>query len=229
MELFLININLIILLKHIFNRIDLPNFTNKEEFPILSNLILRSMQRAYYSLDNIGHFGLASDNYTHFTSPIRRFPDLTVHRLLRTYLFNNDLSMNTINYYNSALVQIAEHSSEREQAAVKAERDVDDMKMAEYMESHIGEEYDGIIVSVTAFGFFVELDNLVEGLVHVRTLKGDMYNYIPELLSLIGKNTKKTYKVGDKVHVVCTNASKENMMIDFELKEDKNGDSKQES
>ena len=184
------------------------------------------MKKAVYSKDNIGHFGLASDNYTHFTSPIRRFPDLTVHRLLRTYLFNNDLSMKTINYYNSTLVQIAEHSSEREQAAIKAERDVDDMKMAEYMESHIGDEYDGITVTVTQFGFFVQLDNLVEGLVHVKTLKGDMYNYIPELLSLVGKNTKKTYKIGDKVHVVCTNASKENMMIDFELKEDKDGNIK---
>lgn len=204
----------------------LDELQDKPEFKILSSLLLRSMKKAVYSKDNIGHFGLASDNYTHFTSPIRRFPDLTVHRLLRTYLFNNDLSMKTINYYNSTLVQIAEHSSEREQAAIKAERDVDDMKMAEYMESHIGDEYDGIIVTVTQFGFFVELDNLVEGLVHVKTLKGDMYNYIPELLSLVGKNTKKTYKIGDKVHVVCTNASKENMMIDFELKEDKDGNIK---
>ena len=204
----------------------LDELHDKPEFKILSSLLLRSMKKAVYSKDNIGHFGLASDNYTHFTSPIRRFPDLTVHRLLRTYLFNNDLSMKTINYYNSTLVQIAEHSSEREQAAIKAERDVDDMKMAEYMESHIGDEYDGIIVTVTQFGFFVELDNLVEGLVHVKTLKGDMYNYIPELLSLVGKNTKKTYKIGDKVHVVCTNASKENMMIDFELKEDKDGNTK---
>ena len=204
----------------------LDELRDKPEFKILSSLLLRSMKKAVYSKDNIGHFGLASDNYTHFTSPIRRFPDLTVHRLLRTYLFNNDLSMKTINYYNSTLVQIAEHSSEREQAAIKAERDVDDMKMAEYMESHIGDEYDGIIVTVTQFGFFVELDNLVEGLVHVKTLKGDMYNYIPELLSLVGKNTKKTYKIGDKVHVVCTNASKENMMIDFELKEDKDGNIK---
>lgn len=204
----------------------LDELQDKPEFKILSSLLLRSMKKAVYSKDNIGHFGLASDNYTHFTSPIRRFPDLTVHRLLRTYLFNNDLSMKTINYYNSTLVQIAEHSSEREQAAIKAERDVDDMKMAEYMESHIGDEYDGIIVTVTQFGFFVQLDNLVEGLVHVKTLKGDMYNYIPELLSLVGKNTKKTYKIGDKVHVVCTNASKENMMIDFELKEDKDGNIK---
>ena len=181
------------------------------------------MKKAVYSKDNIGHFGLALKNYTHFTSPIRRFPDLTVHRLLRTYLFKKDLSISTINYYNSTLVQIAEHSSEREQAAIKAERDVDDMKMAEYMESHIGEEFDGMIVSASSFGFFVQLDNLIEGLVHVKTLKGDMYNYIPELLSLVGKNTKKIYKVGDIVRVKVINASKETAMIDFELVENKDG------
>ena len=203
----------------------LDELHDKPEFKILSSLLLRSMKKAVYSKDNIGHFGLALHNYTHFTSPIRRFPDLTVHRLLRTYLFNNDLSMNTINYYNSALVQIAEHSSEREQASIKAERDVDDMKMAEYMESHIGEEYDGVIVNVSSFGFFVELDNLVEGLVHVKTLADDMYNYIPELLSLVGKNTKKIYKIGDKVHVKVVNASKETSMIDFELEDDNDGDS----
>lgn len=223
-------------LKHKLNTITplslqgvLDELHDKPEFKILSSLLLRSMKKAVYSKDNIGHFGLASKNYTHFTSPIRRFPDLTVHRLLRTYLFNNDLSMNTINYYNSALVQIAEHSSEREQAAVKAERDVDDMKMAEYMEKHIGEEYEGMIVTVTGFGFFVELDNLVEGLVHVKSLHGDMYNYVPELLSLIGKSTKKTYKVGDKVKVKVVNASKETAMIDFELVEEKDGNIKQES
>ena len=202
----------------------LDELSDKPEFKILSSLLLRSMKKAVYSKDNIGHFGLALKDYTHFTSPIRRFPDLTVHRLLRTYLFKNDLSMSTINYYNSTLVQIAEHSSEREQAAIKAERDVDDMKMAEYMESHIGEEYDGLIVSASSFGFFVQLENLIEGLVHVKTLKGDMYNFIPELLSLVGKNTKKMYKVGDKVKVKVINASKETAMIDFELVESKNGD-----
>ncbi|MCR5788019.1 MAG: ribonuclease R [Bacilli bacterium] len=200
----------------------------KKEFKILSSMLLRSMKKAVYTKDNIGHFGLASENYTHFTSPIRRFPDLTVHRLLRTYLFNNDMSMNTINYYNSALVQIAEHSSEREQAAINAERDVDDMKMAEYMERHIGEEYDGIITSVTSFGFFVELPNLIEGLVHVRNLKDDMYNYVPDLLSLVGKDTKKIYRIGDEVHVKVIAASKEASMIDFELC-DSNGNNKQES
>ena len=203
----------------------LNELSDKPEFKILSNLLLRSMKKAVYSKDNIGHFGLALKNYTHFTSPIRRFPDLTVHRLLRTYLFNNDLSMSTINYYNSTLVQIAEHSSEREQASIKAERDVDDMKMAEYMESHIGDEYSGMIVSASSFGFFVQLENLIEGLVHVKTLKGDMYNYIPELLSLVGKNTKKIYKVGDVVKVKVINASKETAMIDFELVEEQNGNS----
>ena len=201
----------------------LDELHDKPEFKILSSLLLRSMKKAVYSKDNIGHFGLALKNYTHFTSPIRRFPDLTVHRLLRTYLFKKDLSISTINYYNSTLVQIAEHSSEREQAAIKAERDVDDMKMAEYMESHIGEEFDGMIVSASSFGFFVQLDNLIEGLVHVKTLKGDMYNYIPELLSLVGKNTKKIYKVGDIVRVKVINASKETAMIDFELVENKDG------
>ncbi len=203
----------------------LDELRDKPEFKILSSLLLRSMRKAVYSKDNIGHFGLGSNCYTHFTSPIRRFPDLTVHRLLRNYLFNGNLSMNTVNYYNNVLVQIAEHSSEREQAAINAERDVDDMKMAEYMESHIGEEYDGIITSVTNFGFFVQLPNLVEGLVHVKTLKGDYYNYVSELLSLVGQNTNKAYRIGDKVHIVVSNASKTNATVDFELKEKKDGNS----
>ena len=203
----------------------LNELRDKPEFKILSNFLLRSMKKAIYSKDNIGHFGLASDCYTHFTSPIRRFPDLTVHRLLRTYLFNNNLSMNTVSYYNSALVQIAEHSSEREQASINAERDVDDMKMAEYMEKHIGEEYDGIITSVTNFGFFVQLDNLVEGLVHIKTLKGGYFNYLPEMLSLVSEDSSKIYRVGDKVHITVTNASKNSALVDFELKEDKNGNS----
>ena len=204
----------------------LDELKDKPEFKILSNYLLRSMKKAVYSKDNIGHYGLASECYTHFTSPIRRFPDLTVHRLLRTYLFENNMSMSTISYYNSALVQIAEHSSEREQAAINAERDVDDMKMAEYMEKHVGEEFDGIITSVSGFGFFVQLPNLIEGLVHIKSLKGDYFNYIPETLSLVGANTKKVYTVGNNVHIKVVAASKVNSFIDFELKEDKDGDSK---
>ena len=200
----------------------LKELDDKPEFKILSSLLLRSMRKAEYSKENIGHFGLASKAYTHFTSPIRRFPDLTVHRLLKKYLVEKDFSMATINYLNNALVSIAEHSSEREVAAQNAERDVDDMKMAEYMESHIGEIYEGVISSVTSFGFFVELPNLIEGLVHVNSLKGDYFNYVPELLSLIGNTTKKTYRIGDKVKVKCVGASKERAMIDFEVvKEEK--------
>jgi len=195
----------------------LDQLKDKKEFEILSSLLLRSMRKAEYSKDNIGHFGLASKAYTHFTSPIRRFPDLTVHRLLKKYLVENDMSMTTIQTLENNLVEIAQHSSEREVAAVDAERDVDDMKMAEYMEDHIGEEFDGVITTITNFGFFVELPNLIEGLVHVQTLKGDYFTYVPDLLAMIGKSTKKTYRLGDKVRVKCVAASKENSMIDFEL------------
>ena len=201
----------------------LKELDDKPEFAILSSMLLRSMKKAEYSKENTGHFGLASKAYTHFTSPIRRFPDLTVHRLLKKYLVEKDFSMQTIDYLNNNLVTIAEHSSEREVASQEAERDVADMKMAEYMESHIGECYNAIIDSVTSYGFYVELDNLVEGLVHVNNLKGDYYEYVPDLLSLIGKSTKKTYRIGDKVYVRCINASKETALIDFEIVEDQNG------
>jgi len=195
----------------------LSELGDKEEFSILSSLLLRSMKKAEYSKDNIGHFGLASKAYTHFTSPIRRFPDLIVHRLLKKYLIEKDLSMATISYYDSALVEIAEHSSEKEVGSVNAERDVLDMKMAEYMESHIGEIHEGIITTVTNFGFFVELANMVEGLVHVSTLKGDFYNYIPEKLAMIGTNTKTQYRIGDKVKIKVIAASKATAQIDFEI------------
>lgn len=194
----------------------LKEIGNRKEAPILSSMLLRSMQKAIYSTDNIGHFGLALRNYTHFTSPIRRFPDTTVHMLLRTYLFNKQIDNETINYYSKELIEIAEHSSEREQNAVQAERDVVDMKMAEYMESHIGEVYEGIITTVTNFGFFVELPNLIEGLVHISTLPG-YYNYVPEMLSLISKNKNKKYRIGDAVKVKVVAASKEIPAIDFEV------------
>lgn len=201
----------------------LDELNDKPEFKILSSMLLRSMKKAEYSKENVGHFGLASREYTHFTSPIRRFPDLTVHRLLKSYLVDNDLSVSNINYWDNALTGIAEHSSEREVAAVNAERDVTDMKMAEYMESHIGEQYDGVISTVTNFGFFVELENMVEGLVHVNNLKGDYYTYVPELLALVGNATKKQYRIGEKVRIEVIAASKENAMIDFKLVEVQDG------
>jgi len=194
----------------------LKELKDYKEAPILSSMLLRSMQKAIYSTNNIGHFGLALKNYTHFTSPIRRFPDTTVHRLLRTYLFEKNLDNSTIDYFERYLIEVSEYTSEREQAAVEAEREVVDMKMAEYMESHIGEEFNGIITTVTNFGFFVELPNLVEGLVHISTLDG-YYNYVPDLLALVSNDKKNQYRIGDEVKIKVINANKEMRMIDFEV------------
>ena len=199
----------------------LDELRDKEEFSILSDMLLRSMKKAIYSTNNIGHFGLASINYTHFTSPIRRFPDLTVHRLLRTYLFEKRIDLETINFNAKYLIDVADHSSETEVNSIEAEREVVDMKMAEYMESHLDEEYDGIISGVTKFGLFVELDNLIEGLVHISTLDG-YYTYVPEYLSLIKNDKTKKYRIGQRVRVRVVKANKENATIDFELvKEEK--------
>ena len=191
------------------------------QYKILSSMLLRSMRKAVYQKENIGHFGLGSKCYTHFTSPIRRYPDLEVHRLLRTYLYNHKLDNETINYYQANLDYIATQSSEREQASVEAEREVMDMKMAEYMENYIGQIYEGIISGVTNFGLFIKLPNLIEGLVHISSLKG-FYNYVPELLSLVCDNKIK-YSLGQTVKVKVTGASKENSTIDFEIVENNNG------
>ncbi len=200
---------------------------DKPESEILSDILLRSMAKAVYSKENIGHFGLGSSCYTHFTSPIRRYPDLMVHRLLRTYLFENKIDNQTIDYWNENLDFIALNCSNREQAAVEAEREVDDMKMAEYMESHVGETFIGTITTITNFGMFVALDNLVEGLVHINSLDDDYYNYIPELFSLVGTHSKKRYRLGDKVKVKCIGASKISKTIDFAIiSGDENGNKK---
>ena len=201
----------------------LNDLKDKKEFTILSDMLLRSMKKAIYSTTNIGHFGLALTNYTHFTSPIRRFPDLTVHRLLRTYLFEKRIDMETINFNQKYLIDVATNSSETEVASIEAERDVLDMKMAEYMEDHIGEKYKGIISSVTNFGMFIELENLVQCLVHISTLDG-YYNYVPELLSLVKEDNSKKYRIGDEVNIIVTSASKENSTVDFELVGEEDGD-----
>ncbi len=206
----------------------LSELKDKKEYEILSDMLLRSMKKAIYSSNNIGHFGLGSKMYTHFTSPIRRFPDLTVHRLLKEYLVKHNLSTESINFNNEYLIGLTEHASEREVAAVEAEREVDDMKMAEYMEDYIGEEYSGMITSVTNFGMFIKLENLIEGLVHISTLNG-YFEYIPEILSLVNKDKSKRYRLGDSVKVKVTGASKEKAQIDFELVEEKDGNKKQES
>lgn len=189
---------------------------DKKEFKVLSSLLLRNMQKAIYLPQNLGHYGLASKCYTHFTSPIRRYPDTTVHRLLRTYLFNDDISNQTINKWQEKLVYIAENSSFKERESVECEREVEDMKMAEYMEDHIGEEYKGIISGVTNFGMFIQLDNLVEGLIHVNDMK-DYFSFDEVTQSLIGERTKEKFTLGDEVLIKVKAASKEAKTIDFEL------------
>ena len=211
----------------------LDQLRDKEGFEILSTLLLRCMKKAVYKPENLGHYGLASKCYTHFTSPIRRFPDTTVHNLLRKYIFNepNDKELNRlIEYWDENLPALCDHASEKERDSIDCERDVESMKMAEYMESHIGEEYDGTISSVMNFGLFVQLDNMIEGLVHISEIKGDYYTFDETTHTLRGEKKVKMYKLGQKVRVVVTNASKENSTIDFNLVEsNKNGNNKQES
>ena len=194
----------------------LEQLRDKPEFKILSSLMLRSMQKAVYKPENLGHYGLASTCYTHFTSPIRRYPDLTVHRLLRTYLIDGKMDMGTLKRWEEKLVYISEHSSSRERAAVDCEREVEDMKMAEYMEQHIGEHYVGMISSVTSFGMFVELDNLIEGLVPLRDMN-DFFHFDEEHMTLTGEKTHVKYRIGDKVEIKVVKASKEEKTIDFEV------------
>lgn len=198
----------------------LDQLKDKKEYKILSSLMLRAMQKAVYQPENIGHFGLASKIYTHFTSPIRRFPDTTVHRLLRTYLYENDQSKKTIDYFKEYLPILTEHASMKERDAIECEREVEDMKMAEYMMDHVGEEFTGIISGVTSFGMFVALPNMIEGLVHISDIKGDYYNYDERSMSLVGQKHKKRYKIGDEVNVICKSASKEESFIDFEIKDE---------
>ena len=211
----------------------LDQLRDREEFDILSNMLLRCMRKAEYKDQNLGHYGLGSKCYTHFTSPIRRFPDTTVHNLLRKYIFNEPepKELNRlIDYYKEILPEIAMHSSEKERNSIDCERDVDDMKMAEYMEDHIGEEFEGVIDSILNFGMFVCLPNMIEGLVKYDTIAGDYFEFNEETNLLIGKKTGRKFRLGQKVRVKCIAASKENSTIDFELVEgDKNGNSKQKS
>lgn len=189
---------------------------DKPEYKILSSLLLRSMQKAVYKPENLGHYGLASSCYTHFTSPIRRYPDTTVHRLLRTYLFDRKIDMSTIKKWEEKLVYITEHSSSRERASIECEREVEDMKMAEYMEEHIGEEFEGMVSSVTSFGMFIELDNLIEGLVPLRDMP-DFFHYDEERMTLTGERSHIKYTIGDRVLIKVVRASKEEKTIDFEI------------
>ena len=181
---------------------------------IISTVMLRSLMKARYSAENLGHFGLAARHYCHFTSPIRRYPDLVIHRIIADNLNGNETDYEELLRF---CVNAAENSSEREISAMEAERDTDDLKKAEYMAERLGEVYTGIISSVTSFGMFVELENTVEGLVRMSDLDDDYYIYDEKKRQLIGEHTHKTYKIGDEVSIMVARADKETRQIDFVL------------
>jgi len=180
-------------------------------------LTLRSMQKAIYSEMNLGHYGLAFKYYSHFTSPIRRYPDLIVHRLLREYLFMEKKSLDVIDYYEANMPSIARQASSTERNAVMLEREVSDMKKAEYISKFINKEFDGIISSVTSFGLYIALPNTVEGLVHITALDDDYYNYDENLMTLIGERRKKVYRIGDDVRIRVTGANIIDGEVDFKI------------
>ena len=195
----------------------LDKIKGKPEEMVISNLILRTLKVARYESENKGHFGIASKYYCHFTSPIRRYPDLFIHRIISKYLKQGyNLSDEEIAKYSLQATKYAETSSEREKIAQKVERESVDIKMAEYMEKHIGEEYDGIISSITSFGVFVELENTVEGLVRFDKLGDEYFIYDEDRKTLLGEKTKIMYHIGDKIKIRVIRADKQTRQIDFE-------------
>lgn len=186
------------------------------EEALISRLTLRSMKQAKYTVTGDGHFGLAAKYYCHFTSPIRRYPDLQIHRIIKENL-RTGLSEKRIKHYDRILPDVALHSSMMERRADEAEREVDKMKKAEYMAQFIGETFEGVISGMNTWGMYVELPNTVEGMVHVTALKDDYYFYDEERYVMVGEHTSKTYKLGEKVQVVVTGVDKLLKTIDFEL------------
>lgn len=195
----------------------LASVEDTDEYPVLSKLLLRCMQKARYDASCIGHFGLAEEEYLHFTSPIRRYPDLIVHRMLRKYGFRQNLDMDERMMDEEKCAAYAEQSSIRERESQAAEFACEDMKKAEYMEDHIGEVYEGIIDGVTAYGFYVQLDNTIEGLVHLNTLDDDFYMFDSAMMRLVGERSKRMYTMGMKVRVEVFAASREEQTVDFIL------------
>ena len=186
---------------------------------LIERLALRSMKQAKYTPENTGHFGLAAQYYTHFTSPIRRYPDLQIHRIIKDNL-RGRMTPEKIEHYQSILPAVAKHSSEMERRAEEAERETVKLKKAEYMRAHIGEEYEGVISGMTKWGMYVELENTVEGLVHVSNMNDDHYDYFESTYEMIGEHTRRVFKLGQKVWIRVLQADKLTRTIDFELVEE---------
>ena len=198
------------------------DWEGKEEERVISNLVLRTLKVARYEAENKGHFGIASKYYCHFTSPIRRYPDLFIHRIISKYLEENYVvNEKFVTKYKQQAEDRAKQSSEREKVATEVEREAENIKKAEYMESRIGEEYDGIVSSITSFGMFVELDNTVEGLIRFDKLGNEYFIYDEDRKRLIGERSNKVYKIGDKVRIRVISANKLLRQIDFEIIENK--------
>lgn len=194
----------------------LEHVEDKPFRPVIQMMLLRSMQQARYAVDPVGHYGLAAEDYTHFTSPIRRYPDLMVHRLIHRYAKQVPKAVEQEKLAVD-LTEIADQSSKMERRSIDAERETDSLKKAEYMMDQVGEEFDAIISSVTNFGMFVELANTVEGLVHLSTIHEDYFNFDRDHLLLIGEHTGTIYRIGDKVRVKLTAADPKTRQIDFQL------------
>ena len=194
----------------------LNDVKGKPEEDVIHRVLLRTLQKARYSPDNCGHYGLASNMYCHFTSPIRRYPDLVVHRVCKALI---DSDIDYIESIKKTIHINSEHCSEKEREAMEAERKVDDLKMTEFMSYHLNEEFEGIVSGVTEFGFFVELPNTIEGLVHINELTDDYYVFFSDSYMLKGQRTNKTYKLGDRVKVICIKANVSESKIDFTLAE----------
>ncbi len=184
------------------------------EEALISRLALRSMKQARYSVDCTGHFGLACQYYCHFTSPIRRYPDLQIHRIIKEQL-RGRLKENRIQHYEEILPQVADHSSKTERRADEAERETDKLKKAEYMEQHIGEAFSGVISGITAWGIYVELPNTIEGLIHVSNLRGDYFVYDEANYEMVGRDTGKKYKLGQRIPVIVEGTDRFTRTVDF--------------
>ena len=195
------------------------------EEPLISRLTLRSMKQAKYTVDCTGHFGLAAKYYCHFTSPIRRYPDLQIHRIIKENL-RGRMNDTRKAHYEKILPEVALHASKRERLAEEAERETDKLKKVEYMSQHIGETFEGVISGVTRYGMYVELANTIEGMIRVTDLTDDYYNYSEETYELIGEVTNKHYKLGQRLKIRVKDTDTFMRTIDFELAEEEDGKGK---